>query len=72
MATATAQTNNGNFLTHDPYDTWKQEIQQYQETKTGFKGKPDPYVKKTHADIKAKETIYNPIIQKFNDPDIES
>jgi hypothetical protein len=29
-------------------------------------------VKRTYADIKAKETQYNPIIQKYNDPNIEN
>ena len=31
----------------------------------------EPYVKRTHKDHKAKETLYNPIVQKFSDPQIE-
>lgn len=28
-------------------------------------------MKRTHKDYKTRETIYNPITQKFNDPNIE-
>jgi hypothetical protein len=69
---ATTATATSNFLNHDPYDAWKQELKQYQETKTSFKGFAEPYQKRTHKEIKTKETIYNPITQKFNDPSIEN
>lgn len=48
-------------LRNDPYETWKQDIQNYQEQRTTFKGFAEPYVKKTHKEIKMKETSYNPI-----------
>lgn len=61
------QTGN-NFLNHDPYNEWRQEIQQYQDTRTSWKVPVEPYVKRTHKEIKDKETLYNPITQTFKDP----
>ena len=60
-----------NFMHMDPSDEWRKEIQKYQETKTSFQGYAEPYVKRTHKEIKEKETLYNPITQKFNDPSYE-
>ena len=31
----------------------------------------EPYVKRTYKDIKARETTYDPIVQKFRDPAVE-
>ena len=50
-----------NFMHMDPSDEWRKEIQKYQETKTSFQGYAEPYVKRTHKEIKEKETLYNPI-----------
>lgn len=30
MATATASHGNGNFLNHEPYETWRQELTNYE------------------------------------------
>lgn len=71
MATATVQNGASNFISHgDPNATWQNEIRAY-ETMRATIPVGDPYVKKTHKDIKLKETIYNPITQKYNDPNFE-
>lgn len=63
---------NGNFIqTEGYYDTWKQEMHKYEETRTQWKEPVEPYVKRTNKDIKERETSYNPIIQKYKDPEIE-
>eukprot|EP00347_Sterkiella_histriomuscorum_P023036 403336202 len=72
MATATATQGNGNFLSHDPYDNWRNELTTYEQQRTQDKGFAEPYVKRTHKDYKARETVYNPITQKFNDQNIEN
>ena len=47
-------------------------MKKYEETRTAWKEPVEPYVKHTYKDIKARETTYNPITQKFNDPKIEN
>ena len=76
MATATIKeamlAGSGNFIQQEGYyDTWKQELGKYQETRTAWKEPFEPYVKRTHKDIKMRETSYNPVIQKYNNPAIE-
>ena len=76
MATATIKeamlAGSGNFIQQEGYyDTWKQELGKYQETRTAWKEPFEPYVKRTHKDIKMRETSYNPVIQKYNNPVIE-
>ena len=70
MATATIKeamlAGSGNFIQQEGYyDTWKQELGKYQETRTAWKEPVEPYVKRTHKDIKTRETSYNPVIQKY-------
>ena len=43
----------------------------YTETRTAWKEPVEPYVKRTYKDIKARETTYDPIVQKFRDPAFE-
>ena len=43
----------------------------YTETRTAWKEPVEPYVKRTYKDIKARETTYDPIAQKFRDPAVE-
>ncbi len=76
MATASIKevmlAGSGNFIQQEGYyDTWKQEMNKYQETRTAWKEPIEPYVKRTHKDIKARETSYDPIIQRFRDPHVE-
>ncbi len=66
MATATIKEimlkGSGNFLqTEGYYDTWKTDLNKYQETRTAWQAPAEPYVKKTHKDIKQREASYNPI-----------
>jgi hypothetical protein len=76
MATATIKevmlAGSGNFIQQEGYyDTWKQEMNKYQETRTAWKQPVEPYVKKTYKDIKMRETSYDPILQKYRNPNIE-
>jgi hypothetical protein len=60
---ATAATN---FINHgDPNATWHNEMKAY-ETMKATVPVGDPYLKRTHQEIKLKETAYNPITQKYN------
>lgn len=62
----------GNFIaTEGYYDTWKNDIGKYEEARTTWKQPAEPYFKVTHKDLKTKETSYNPLTQKFNDPRVE-
>ncbi len=47
-------------------------MKKYEETRTAWKEPVEPYVKHTFKDIKARETTYNPITQKFHDPKVET
>jgi hypothetical protein len=76
MATATIKevmlAGSGNFIqTQGYYDTWKQSMHAYQEGRTAWQKPDEPYLKRTHKDIKTRETSYNPVTQKFNDPVLE-
>ena len=55
------------FPKDNDYNSWKQDVSSYIQTKTNFQGKADPYVKVTNAFIKAQETKYNPITQVYKD-----
>ena len=46
-------------------------MNKYQETRTAWKQPVEPYVKKTYKDIKMRETSYDPILQKYRNPNIE-
>jgi len=77
MATATIKelmlAGSGNFIqTEGYYDTWKQGMANYEQTRTAWKEPVEPYVKRTFKDMKAKETLYNPITQVFKDPSVET
>ena len=49
---ARANQTSNNFLQHDAYSTWGQELKNYQHNKTNYQGFAEPYVKRTHKDIK--------------------
>jgi len=46
-------------------------LNDYVEKKQNFQGVPDPYKKVTNAYIKAQDVVYNPITQKYSDPQRE-
>ena len=76
MATATIRdtmrARSGDFIsTEGYYNTWKEGMTKYEENRTAWKEPAEPYFKRTFKDMKAKETIYNPITQKYNDPGVE-
>ena len=76
MATATIReamlAGSGNFIQQEGYyETWKQGMTKYEEGRTLWRDPVEPYVKRTNKDIKARETSYNPITQKFRDPQVE-
>jgi hypothetical protein len=54
------------------YNSWKQDVNQYISSKTNFQGKPDPYRKVTHREVKAVETLYNPITQVYKNAETET
>lgn len=49
------------FPQQKEYNTWKDSVKDYIETKNEFQGKAEPYHKVTNQFIKAQETRYNPI-----------
>lgn len=56
----------------DPIGDWQREIWDYELSKTqlSFKQEFNPWV--THKLIKAAETSYNPILQKYSDTHVET
>lgn len=62
----------GNFIQEEGYyPKWKNELNTYTETRAQWKEPVEPYVKRTYKDIKARETSYDPIAQRFRDPAVE-
>lgn len=56
----------------DPVDEWRSTIQDYHMTKTNLQFKPEPQRRVTNQEIKQIETMYNPILQSYVDPSLES
>lgn len=55
----------------DGYDAWRREVIAYDEAKKNLQFVPEPYKKVTNEFIKRQEVQYNPITQRFTDPERE-
>lgn len=56
----------------DPIQDWRSTVQDYYKTKTSLQFNTEPQRRVTHQKIKEIETMYNPILQTYADPGIES
>ena len=57
--------------TVDPIDEWGHTIRNYEMSKTGLQFKQQPVKHVRHSEVKKIETMYNPILQWYTDPNIE-
>lgn len=57
--------------TVDPIDEWRNTIQNYQDTKTSLQFYSQPQRRVTHKEMKEIETMYNPILQTYVNPQLE-
>jgi hypothetical protein len=55
----------------DPVDEWRSTVQDYHSSKTHLQFAQQPICHVKHKEIKAIETMYNPILQKYNDSSVE-
>jgi hypothetical protein len=56
----------------DPVDEWRHTVRDYHNSKTNLQFQQQPVYHVNHHEIKAMETMYNPILQKYTDPGLES
>ena len=56
----------------DPIQEWRSTVQDYHKTKTSLQFNTEPQHRVTHQKVKGIETMYNPILQTYADPNIES
>lgn len=56
----------------DGISMWKADMDDYLNKKKNLQFEPNPYKKVTHEFIKHQDTIYNPIIQKYTNPNHET
>ena len=55
----------------DPVSEWGQEIRDYHQSKTQLQFAQPFEQRVRHADMKASENAYNPILQKYSDSNLE-
>ena len=60
-------TDNSAVGTQDGYEAWKQDVNQYTQSKKEFQGVPEPYKKVTSAFQKGQDVSYNPNTQTYSD-----
>jgi len=60
------------FPLQSDYDTWKKDVNDYATTKKKFQGMPERQTYLTEKEYKRVETLYNPITQKYTDPNVET
>ena len=58
--------------TTDPIDEWRNTMQDYQYEKSGLNFLQEPVKHMRNAEIKHIETLYNPILQQYSDPQTEN
>ena len=55
----------------DPIDEWRSNIQNYAMSKTGLQFAQQPVKHVRHTEVKQIETMYNPILQCYSNPNVE-
>lgn len=56
----------------DPVDDWRDTVQNYHMSKTNLQFNQEPVKHVRHGEIKQIETMYNPILQQYTDPSVET